>query len=530
VGSPEAETTAGTLREDRMDRNGNRTTRREFMKLAGIGAAAALARRAPAQDGTAVLAVDPEPRFALSPYLYMQFMEPLGTTDGSVAAAWDHLRDRWRPDVIEVTKELAPTLVRWGGCLSSYYRWQEGVGPRAGRKPMYNLLWGGVETNQVGTAEFVGFCREVGAQPLLAVNFESDGRKQWQRSVKGEIRSAGPEEAAAWVRYCNSPDSPLRREHGRAEPYGVRLWQIGNETSYDRNGFDCETAARRTVDFARAMRRADPTIQIIGWGDSGWAKRMMEIAGEHLQYLAFHHMFNPDRNVPDSPLRGIQYRRDPARTWEHLMNAAAVHDARIRQMREQAADFDIPLAMTECHFSLPGRNRCEVLSTWAAGVADARLLNVHERHGDRLKIATLADFCGTRWQVNAIMIPTPGGKSFMMPVALVMALYRHHTGEQAVRVTSAPAGLDVTASRTGERLFLHVVNTNRDRSVTARLAAESMSIRSGRVFELAADPELEVLGAQPPEIVPVRKDLPSDGLWTFPAASVSAVELDTQRV
>ncbi len=108
----------------------------------------------------------------------------------------------------------------------------------------------------------------------------------------------------------------------------------------------------------------------------------------------------------------------------------------------------IPLAMTECHFALPGRNRCEVLSTWAAGVANARLLNVHERHGDVLKIATLADFCGTRWQVNAIMIPTPGGKSYMMPVALVMALYRHHTGEQAVRVTKAPEALDVTASRT----------------------------------------------------------------------------------
>ena len=44
-------------------------------------------------------------------------------------------------------------------------------------------------------------------------------------------------------------------------------------------------------------------------------------------------------------------------------------------------------------------------------VANARLLNVHERHGDKLKIATLADFCGTRWQVNAIMIPVPGGNN-----------------------------------------------------------------------------------------------------------------------
>jgi len=501
------------------------TTRRAFMGLLGAGAAASIVGPALAEESKPAIVVDPKPRFALSPYLYMQFMEPLGTTDSSVAAAWDHTRDCWRQDVIEVTKELSPTLIRWGGCFISYYRWKEGVGPRDKRRPMLNLCWGGTETNQVGTHEFVDFCRRVGAEPLPCVNFESDGRKYWQRDPKGDVRVARPEEAAEWVRYCNAPDDTLRREHGRAEPYNVRLWQIGNETSYDREGFDCETAARRTIDFAKAMRAEDPGIQLIGWGDSGWAPRMIEMAGEHLQYIAFHHMFNPDSGVPNSPLRGIEYRKDPARTWERLMNAAKVHDARIRHIREQVAKYDMPLAMTECHFALPGRNRCDVLATWAAGVANARLLNVHERHGDKLKIATLADFCGTRWQVNAVMIPVPGGDSYMMPVALVMALYRHHTGEQALGVTQTPDGLDVTASRTGERVFLHVVNTNRDRSVTTKLAIESMTIKSGQIFELAADPDFEVIETQAREIKPVRKDLPSNGLWTFPAASVSAVEL-----
>ena len=59
-----------------------------------------------------VLSVDPEPRFALSPFLYMQFMEPLGATDGSVEAAWDYLRDEWRRDLVEVTQELAPAMIR----------------------------------------------------------------------------------------------------------------------------------------------------------------------------------------------------------------------------------------------------------------------------------------------------------------------------------------------------------------------------------------------------------------------------------
>src|SRR3982751_6725361 len=102
---------------------------------------------------TPVLNIDPKPLFELSPWLYMQFMEPLGVTDGSIEASWDHMKNRWRPDLIESTKELAPPMMRWGGLFSAYYRWREGIGPRERRKSMHNLVWGGVETNQVGTAE-----------------------------------------------------------------------------------------------------------------------------------------------------------------------------------------------------------------------------------------------------------------------------------------------------------------------------------------------------------------------------------------
>ena len=69
--------------------------------------------------------VDPEPLFEISPYLYMQFMEPLGVTDGSVEAAWDYGADDWRSDLIEVVKDLSPDVVRWGGTFTKYYKWRE---------------------------------------------------------------------------------------------------------------------------------------------------------------------------------------------------------------------------------------------------------------------------------------------------------------------------------------------------------------------------------------------------------------------
>ena len=105
-----------------------------------------------------------------------------------------------------------------------------------------------------------------------------------------------------------------------------------------------------------------------------------------------------------------------------------------------------------------------------------------------------------------------------------MSLYRKHTGKKAVTVTEAPGDLDVTASRTGSRVFLHVVNTNQTQSVRVRLKVDKLPIASGRVFTLVADPWFEVMNVAE-DLYPQKKDLAKNRQLTFPAASVTAVEL-----
>ena len=332
--------------------------------------------------------------------------------------------------------------------------------------------------------------------PLMCVNFEAEGYKPWAVNAKGDVRAGDAREAAEWVDYCNNPDNAERIGHGHRDPLPIRVWQIGNETSYSDQRFDRRTAVAKTVEFAAAMRKADPSIKLIGWGDSGWAKDMIEGAGEHLDYVAFHSLFDPARPDPASPLRGNEFRKDPAATWDALMNGYKIHERKLLEVRRQVEPYGKPLALTECHYTPQGRNRCEVLSSWAAGVSYARFLNLHERHGDLLKIANLGDYCGTRWQTNAVMLPVPSGRAFAMPVAKVMALYRKHAGQAFVNVTDAPADLDVTASRTGDRVFLHVINTDRTRSRAAALEVRGMAIRAGTAFTIAADPEVEILAAE----------------------------------
>src|SRR5262245_50967688 len=120
---------------------GGSLTRRDAVKAlaASVGGMAMLSPRAlaaeerPERELRHELRIDVTPKFELSPYLFLQFMEPLGVTDGSVEAAWDHQRDAWRGDVVDVTRELEPTMLRWGGIFTDFYRWREGVGPREKR-------------------------------------------------------------------------------------------------------------------------------------------------------------------------------------------------------------------------------------------------------------------------------------------------------------------------------------------------------------------------------------------------------------
>ena len=507
--------------------------RRNFIKMTGLGSAS-IAISSPisvsvAQPEVATIQIDPKPVFELSPYLYMQFMEPLGTTDSSVEAAWDHKTDNWKDTIINVTKKLSPAMMRWGGNFSAYYKWKEGVGPRNNRRPLLNTDWGGIETNQIGTAEFVDFCKHVGADPLVCVNFESDGVPWYARNAKGEDRTGYSKEAAEWVDYCNNPSNKQRIADGYKQPLQINYWQLGNETSYrPGKGFDNLTAARKTAEFAKAMRSVDPNIKLIGWGDSGWTKVLMEEAGQHINYVAFHHMFDPGEGLKDSPIRNNEYRKDAAATWEVLMNGYKIHEKKIQKLRAETAPYKIPLALTECHYSIEGRNRCEVLSSWAAGVSYARIMNLHERNGDVLKIATMADFCGTRWQVNAVMIPVPSGEVFMMPVAKIMHLYRHHTGKSFINLKGIPDELDVTASRTDNTIFLHVINTSRTKTVSSNFQLDNMSFTTGKAFELSTDPSFEIMSASNDPLQPRERPVSPATPFTFSPASVTVIELSIQ--
>jgi alpha-L-arabinofuranosidase len=516
--------------------------RRNFLKKSGSAAFAvftadqvhtvARAQADKALSSGAAVMVDPAPCFVISPHLYMQFMEPLGVTDSSVEAAWDYTRDDWRKDFVETTKDLAPGMLRFGGLVSRYYKWREGLGPAPARPWMRNYVWGGKEPHRVGTHEFTDCCRRVGAEPMYCVNFRGDGERRFSATPEGD-RTGDAREAADWVSYANDPDNPERKANGRAEPLGLKYWQLGNETSYGTACFKKDEAIAVTLEFAKAMRSRDPSLKLIGWGDSGWAGDLVERAGEYIDYVAVHMMGQTPLRT-DSVLQGCNYQNDPERAWSELMEMIG---ARIEQKLlalEASLSGEksrVPLAITEGHLSLAPHNSNPILTEWLTGAYHARAMNLYQRHGARVKISTAADFNGTRWTTNAVIHQVPGGVSYLLPSGAVARLFKRHNGKEGVLVKSCPTDLDIAASRTGNKIFLHIANMNYSQATEARFAVDGMVVTGGRVLEISPEnPRQEISPLNPDVFNPVEHPLMtgSEARHRFPARSVSVVELDCQ--
>lgn len=197
----------------------------------------------------------------------------------------------FRRDVLELVRELQPTVARYpGGNFVSGYNWEDGVGPASQRPRRLDLAWLSTETNQFGTNEFIDWCRRAGIEPMLAVN----------------LGTRGGDAARNLLEYCNHPGgtawSDLRRAHGWEAPHAVKLWCLGNEMDGPWQ-METKTAAeyaRAAAEAAKLMKWMQPDIELAACGSSGrnmpsfgaWEEAVLERAFDHVDYISLHTYLN----------------------------------------------------------------------------------------------------------------------------------------------------------------------------------------------------------------------------------------------
>src|SRR5579862_7192069 len=300
-----------------------KTTRRRF---SGALLAAPFIARAQQTPTRARVKIDTERVISdIDPKIYGNFLEHLGRCiEGGVFDEGSPLSDAngFRRDVLDAAKKLGVTLLRWpGGNFSSNYHWNDGIGPRDQRPRRLEMAWGTVETNRFGTHEFMQYTELLGAQPYFCANL---GTGTWT-------------EVQQWVEYCKSSEDTamtrLRKQNGRAQPWKVTYWGLGNEMDgpWQMGHRSAEDYGKFALEAAKLMKLTDPTVKLVAAGSSNfgaganwteWNRTVLEHLKHHADYLSLHTYVGNHQNDHNEFMASSLEIDDRIRTAEGIIRAA----------------------------------------------------------------------------------------------------------------------------------------------------------------------------------------------------------------
>ncbi|GAA3749696.1 arabinosylfuranosidase ArfA [Salinactinospora qingdaonensis] len=240
---------------------------------------------------TAAVTLDPAFRIApVNRRTFGSFVEHLGRAVYTGIYEPDHPsadKDGFRTDVLDLTREMGVTMVRYpGGNFVSGYRWEDGVGPCENRPVRRDLAWHSTETNEVGLDEFMRWARKAEVEPMMAVN----------------LGTRGVAEALDVLEYANHPGgtrlSDMRAANGSVEPHDIKLWCLGNEMDgpWQLGHMSAREYGRLAVQTARAMRMTEPGLELVACGSSGsqmptfgeWEATVLEEAYDEVDFISLH--------------------------------------------------------------------------------------------------------------------------------------------------------------------------------------------------------------------------------------------------
>ena len=271
--------------------------------------------------------------------LYGAFLEHLGRAIYTGIHEPDHPtadKNGMRGDVIDLVKALNIPVVRYpGGNFVSAYNWEDGIGPVAQRPTRLDLAWHTSESNKVGIHEFSDWCDTVGTQMMLAIN----------------LGSRGLDEARNFVEYVNGPTGSywgdLRKTNGRAKPFGVKMWCLGNELDgpWQIGHKTANEYGRLAAETAKTLRAFDKSLELIVCGSSNsdmktypeWERVVLEHSYESVDHISLHMYFN-NRTKNTANYLALNHKLD--RYIETIESTINVVKANKRSKRQVSISFD----------------------------------------------------------------------------------------------------------------------------------------------------------------------------------------------
>lgn len=451
--------------------------------------------------------------------------------DEASLMAEDH-EDGARAAYVEKGLMLQPGPLRYpGGCFAdgAGNHFTNGIGPVDQRPPNWDNHWGAWQRMDFGFDEYMAFCGRTGMSPQITVNFGSG--------------TAG--EAADWVEYANgdasTPYGALRAGNGHPEPYGVTLWEVGNEQygEWEIGHTTPEDYAGQFIDFANQMRARDPDIRVMADGglNADWTRPILEIAGPYMDYLTVH-MTAPNLNL--APL-------DSEKVFRAMMAAPLAKESTLREIQDGidllglTGQVRVGVGEWWVTYSYPGSGAQRAASLESA-LYTAGMLNTFQRTADIVDFANRTTFIAvlqTALEPYPVLYGTPtfwvlsmfASLSGTMPVEaeVTSSTYDSQAVGNIPAMTSVPY-LDVSVTSDGDRLVVMAVNRHPSQAIDTTLNVSGCSVAADGVAHTLASEDYLDTNADPPHDRIMPADTALTGLspsfsYPFPAHSLTCLEL-----
>ncbi|UXY27362.1 arabinosylfuranosidase ArfA [Streptomyces sp. HUAS TT20] len=400
--------------------------------------------------------------------------------------------DGLRTDVLELIRELGVTTVRYpGGNFVSGYQWEDSVGPVEDRPRRLDLAWHSTETNRFGLSEYIAFLRKIGpeAEPMLAIN----------------LGTRGVAEALELQEYANHPSgtalSDLRAAHGDKDPFGIRLWCLGNEMDgpWQTGHKTAREYGRLAAETARAMRQLDPDVELVACGSSNqamptfaeWEATVLAETYDLVDHISLHAYYEPVDGDLDSFLASAV---DMESFIENVVATCDHVGARLKSQKRISLSFDEWNVWYLSRWE--ARAKAHDPADWPEAprllednysVLDAvvfgSLLIALLRHADRVAVACLAQLVN----VIAPILTEPGGPAWRQTTFFPFAQASGHGRGTVLDVrVDSPA---YETKRYGEADLLHATAVRAaDGTVTV------FAVNRGRTEPLPLEIALNGLG------------------------------------
>ncbi|MDN3594137.1 alpha-L-arabinofuranosidase C-terminal domain-containing protein [Zunongwangia endophytica] len=378
----------------------------------------------------------------------------------------------FRPEVIELMKQLDAPIYRWpGGNFVSGYDWKDGLGDPDKRPTKFERAWNGLEYNDVGIHEFMELCDILKTEANIAVN-----------TGLGDAELAANE-----VEYFNGDVSTemgkWRAKNDHPEPYNVKLWAVGNEMfgDWQLGHMPIEDYVKKHNKVAKAMWDVDPDIDLIAVGYPGkWNDMMYKNSAAYMTYIS-EHFYKQNWHAGGLLTHVNQI--------PEVIAAVAEEHRSARREIPGLADKNIKIAMDEWNYWY-GPHVYGLLGTRyflrdALGIAAG--LNEFSRQSDMYYMANYAQ------TVNVIgAIKTTKTDAWLEGTGLVLKLYRQEFGTQPIKLNGSPEPLDVSATLTedGSFLTISVVNATHESQILKLNGISEKIVPSGKSFIISGENDM----------------------------------------